>query len=72
MGLLVDAVHQVVRIGRSAIQPPPPDVMTEKSEYILGVVHLQEELVILLEVEKALVIQEAGPGHPGAGEFAAG
>lgn len=59
MGLLVDSVRQVVRIGRSAIQPPPPDVMTEQSEYILGVVHLMEELVILLEVDRALIIQEA-------------
>lgn len=59
MGLLVDAVRQVVRIAPSSVQPPPPDVMTEKSEYILGVVHLGEELTILLEVDRALTIHEA-------------
>lgn len=58
MGLLVDAVSQVVRLAPSSIQPPPQDVMTEKSEYILGVVHIHEELVILLDVDRALIIQE--------------
>ena len=59
MGLLVDAVQQVVRIGRSGIQPPPPDVMTAQSDYILGVYHLQEALVILLDVDRVLFIKES-------------
>lgn len=59
MGLLVDAVQQVVRIGRSGIQPPPPDVMTTQSDYILGVYHLQETLVILLDVDRVLFIKES-------------
>jgi purine-binding chemotaxis protein CheW len=59
IGLLVDAVQQVVRLARSAVQPPPPDVMTTQSDYILGVYHLQESLVILLEVDRVLVIHDS-------------
>jgi purine-binding chemotaxis protein CheW len=61
LGLLVDAVQQVVRLVRSAIQPPPPDVMTAQSDYILGVNHLQETLVILLDLDRLLQIQESCP-----------
>ena len=56
LGLLVDSVQQVLRIDRLAVQPPPPDVMTEQSDYIVGVYHLGESLVILLEVDRVLLV----------------
>lgn len=59
MGLLVDSVQQVLRLARSKIQPPPPDVMTHQSDYILGVYHLDEALVILLEVDRVLLIRDS-------------
>jgi purine-binding chemotaxis protein CheW len=59
IGLLVDAVQQVIRLSRSQVQPPPPDVMTTQSDYILGVYHLQETLVILLVVDKVLLIRDS-------------
>ena len=59
IGLLVDSVRQVIRINRKAVQPPPPDVMTNQSDYILGVYHLQEALVILLDVDKVLTIKDS-------------
>ncbi len=37
IGLLVDAVQQVVRLYRSRVQPPPGEVMTEASIYVTGV-----------------------------------
>lgn len=58
MGLLVDAVQQVVRLSRKGIQPPPPDIMTERSDYILGVYQLEKELVILLDVERTLTVHD--------------
>lgn len=57
LGLLVDGVSKVTRLARSAVQPPPPDVMTEQSEYILGVIEL-ERLVILLDVDRLLIIDD--------------
>jgi purine-binding chemotaxis protein CheW len=59
IGLLVDAVQQVIRLNKKAIQPPPPDIMTNQSDYINGVYHLQEELVILLDVNKVLLIKDS-------------
>lgn len=59
MGLLVDAVQQVERIERDTVQPPPGDVMTSQSEYIVGVCELGGRLVILLDVDLILVLQES-------------
>ena len=59
LGLLVDAVHKVVRIAPSGVQPPPPDVMSAQSDYILGVHDLDDNLVILLDVDRVLVITES-------------
>jgi purine-binding chemotaxis protein CheW len=58
LGLLVDSVQQVLRLDRTRVEPPPPDVMTQQSDYILGVYHLDESLVILLDVDRALVMNE--------------
>lgn len=59
LGLLVDSVSQVARINPNAVQPPPPDVMTAQSGYILGVYHLQSDLAILLDVDRVLLIEES-------------
>ncbi|MEM9557654.1 MAG: chemotaxis protein CheW [Acidobacteriota bacterium] len=60
LGLLVDAVHQVTRIDIDQIQPPPDDVMTIQSDYIRGVYHQEEQLILLLDVDRALIIREEG------------
>ena len=59
LGLLVDAVHQVVHLDLNAVAAPPDDVMTEQSEYITGVYRLPKTLLILLDVEKVLTIPAA-------------
>lgn len=59
LGLLVDAVLQVVHIDLNRAEPPPEDVMTAQSDYITGVYHHGEQLILLLDVERALIIQEA-------------
>lgn len=58
LGLLVDAVHQVVHLDLNQVQPPPEDVMTIQSDYILGVYHQDESLILLLDVDRALVLRE--------------
>lgn len=59
IGLLVDSVQQVFSMNLKAIQPPPPDIMTTQSDYILGVHHLQDDLVILLDVDRVLFIKDS-------------
>lgn len=64
LGLLVDAVHQVVHLDVDLIQPPPEDVMTVQSDYISGVYHVENGLILLLNVDRALVIRDSP--EPGA------
>ncbi len=59
LGLLVDAVHQVIHINLEQVQPPPDDVMTVQSDYLSGVYHLDDQLILLLDIDRALIIQSA-------------
>lgn len=59
IGLLVDSVQQVVRLSRNGVKSLPPDVMTVQSDYVLGIYHLQDSLVILLNVDRLLLIKDS-------------
>lgn len=56
IGLLVDAVAQVERIDRMQIEGLPADVLTEHSEYLTGVYSRGQDLLILLDPEKVLLL----------------
>jgi len=60
LALLVDTVTQVLRIDTAEIQPPPPDVMTEDSDYIVGVHQVGDRPVVLLDVDRVLVVKDRG------------
>lgn len=59
LGLLVDRVHQVVRLAPSRIRTPPADVMTEQSEYLAGVYEIDGDLTILLAIDRVLLIPDS-------------
>lgn len=59
IGLLVDAVHQVVRLDRQRFEPPPADVMTTQSQYVTAVCSHEGRLLILLDAEQVLVLPTA-------------
>ncbi|MEM8964582.1 MAG: chemotaxis protein CheW [Acidobacteriota bacterium] len=59
IGLLVDVVYQVVQIDLDRVETPPDDVMTVQSDYLQGVYALDEQLILLLDVERVLIIHEA-------------
>ena len=61
LGLLVDAVHQVIHIDLEQVQPPPDDVMTVQSDYLSGVYHQDDQLILLLDIDRALIIQDPAP-----------
>ncbi len=65
LGLLVDAVHQVIHIDLEQVQPPPDDVMTVQSDYLSGVYHLDDQLILLLDIDRALIIHDQAPEPPG-------
>ena len=56
VGLLVDAVNEVINIDKSQTETPPPMVAGINSDYITAIAKLDDKLLILLEVAKILVL----------------
>ncbi len=54
VGLVVDAVSEVLRLPTNTVEPPPPIVAGIDSEYISGVGKLEDRLLILPELDKVL------------------
>jgi purine-binding chemotaxis protein CheW len=67
LGLLVDAARQVVKLLPSALEPPPPEVMTGKSSFIVAVCRREDSLLLLLDVEKVLLVPESPQPESPAG-----
>jgi len=58
-GIVVDVVSEVMRLPKENIEPPPPIAMGGiESAYIRGVGKLQDKLIILLDLEKALGLED--------------
>lgn len=54
IGIIVDAVSEVLRITKEQIAPPPPTVAGLGREYLTGLVKLENRLLILLDIDKIL------------------
>lgn len=65
IGLLVDVAFQVAKLLPSSVQPPPADVMTERSRFLVGVYRSELGLLILLDVDRVLLL-EADEAEPRA------
>jgi len=60
IGIIVDAVSEVLRVSNNQIAPPPPTVAGLGREYLTGLVKLENRLLILLDIDKILGEEEAG------------
>lgn len=58
LGLLVDGAREVVKLLPSAMEAPPPEVMSERSGFLTAVYRREGSVVILLDVEKVLLLPE--------------
>jgi len=58
LGLLVDAVLQVAKLPGETVAPAPEEVLSPQTDYITGVARWGSRLIILLELEKALLLNE--------------
>lgn len=58
IGMVVDAVSEVLRVPTSAVEPPSPVVTTIESDYIRGIAKLEGRLIILLDLDKVLSWEE--------------
>jgi len=54
IGMVVDAVSEVLRVSSSSVEPPSPVVTTIESDYIRGIAKLEGRLIILLDLDKVL------------------
>lgn len=54
IGIIVDAVNEVLRVSNQQIAPPPPTVAGLEKDYLVGLVKLEERLLILLDIEQIL------------------
>jgi purine-binding chemotaxis protein CheW len=59
IGLLVDRAEQVISIDALAIEPPPRDVLTDRSYYVRGVSRRDAGLVVLLALDEVLEVRAA-------------
>jgi len=58
IGMIVDAVSEVLRVQEDAIEPPPPMVTTINSAFITGIAKVGERLIILLDLARILTVSE--------------
>jgi purine-binding chemotaxis protein CheW len=57
LGLLVDRVTNVEKIRVSQIVPPPAEIVTARTDYVVGVARRPGGLLILLDPAKTLVVR---------------
>ena len=58
MGIIVDAVSDVVNFGANDIQPTPKIASKVNTDFIKGMGRKDEKFVILLDIEKVLSLEE--------------
>ena len=59
LGLLVDAVNQVVNVPADAVLAPPGEVLSAQTDYVTGIGRLDTRLIILLDLDRALLLAAA-------------
>jgi len=58
VGMIVDAVSEVLRVPAESVEPPSPIMTTVDSAFITGIAKVGERLIILLDLEKVLSPEE--------------
>ncbi|GGP27176.1 chemotaxis protein CheW [Silvimonas amylolytica] len=58
LGVLVDAVNEVITVEADQIEPTPEFGARLRAEFILGMLRLSERFVIALDIQKVLSVEE--------------
>ncbi|NQW17514.1 MAG: chemotaxis protein CheW [Chloroflexi bacterium] len=58
IGMVVDAVTEVLRISSGSVEPPSNVITTADSGYLRGIAKLDNRLIILLDLEQVLSTDE--------------
>ena len=54
IGVVVDAVTEVLRILSDSVEPPSSVITTTDSDYLMGICKLESRMIILLDLERVL------------------
>jgi purine-binding chemotaxis protein CheW len=54
IGIIVDAVTEVLRIPADTIEPPSNIIVTSSSDYMLGIAKRDGDMIVLLDLSKVL------------------
>jgi purine-binding chemotaxis protein CheW len=54
IGAIVDAVHEVAVVPKSAVSPPPPMFRGLSAEFVRGIAKVREQLVVVLDADRVL------------------
>lgn len=57
-GLMVDNVHQVVRISQQNVDPPSELISGVSEQYIWGIGRLKDRLIVILNLANILFVEE--------------
>ena len=61
LGVIVDAVSEVLRISESEVQPPPSIVANGiGAEYLKGISYVNERMLILIDINRVFNAEEMG------------
>lgn len=58
LGALVDSVNEVIEVSEEAVLPPPSIGNRYKTEFISGVINVNEEFTMLLDIDRAFSTDE--------------
>lgn len=58
VGMVVDKVTDVIEIPEGAIEPPSPLLISIDTAYLRGIAKLEEQMVILLNVDRVFTVEE--------------
>ncbi len=72
LGLLVDAVSEVIEIAASQIEPPPNFGTAVRRDFIRGMGKVADRFVILIEPDKAFDVEDMAQLCENAQETVAG
>ncbi len=61
VSLLVDEIGDVVEVDEQLFEPPPDTLDSQGREFIRGVYKLKEQLLLLLDTDKAMSVMGARP-----------
>jgi purine-binding chemotaxis protein CheW len=58
VGMVVDAVSEVMHVSANCIEPPSAIIADLESDFIRGIAKLEDKLIILLQLDKALTVEQ--------------